>query len=206
MIRISDRRLSWPGGLRFLPVELPGPGKEQITRPLPEAQAAGPQRVVQRLERLRGPVEARVAQPAGEPIVLDARPRVDHPRADDHGVEDLAQGGEDRGVVRDRTGGIRPQRIGPTEIQAATQESLLIGHGLAEPEVAGVIPEIPDAEVLDSDDAGGIDVFIVESRMDRLGVGFAAGGSRGGPDGGAGGLEMRRRGRPGPSRVTRRPG
>ncbi len=90
-----------------------------------------------------------------------------------------------------------PHRIGPTEIQTTAQESLLIGYGLAKPEVAGVVPEIPDAEVLDSNDVGGVDVFIVETRMDGLGVGLAGVGARGWPDGRPRGLEMGGAGDPG---------
>ena len=78
-----------------------------------------------------------------------------------------------------------PRRVGPTEIQAAAQEALLLGHALAEPEIAGIIPEIPDAEVLHGDDAGGVDVFVVDTRVDGLGAGLAA-GPRAAAGGGAG--------------------
>ena len=54
---------------------------------------------MQRVDGLERPVEVGVGQPAAEPVVLNSRPRVDDPRGDDHVVEDLFQGGEDRRLV-----------------------------------------------------------------------------------------------------------
>ncbi len=54
-------------------------GDEQVARPLPQAEPARPCRsLVQRLDGLPGAVEVGIAEPAGEPVVLDPRPRVDH--------------------------------------------------------------------------------------------------------------------------------
>src|SRR5215470_10459551 len=80
--------------LGFRPVELPGSGQEQVPRPLPQAEPVSPQAFMQGLQRLPGPIEAGIAQPAGEPVILDPRPRRDRPSAGDQGVEDLAQGGD----------------------------------------------------------------------------------------------------------------
>ena len=66
--------------------------------------------------------------------------------------------------------------VGPAQVQAAAQETLLLGHRLPEPEVAGVVPEVADAEVLDGDELGGVHVLIVEAGVDGLGSGSRRGG------------------------------
>ncbi len=144
---------------------------------------------MQSLERLPGPVEAGVAQPAGEAIVLNARPRVDHTGTEDHRIEDFAQGGQDARTVGDGKIAIRSRGVGPTEIQATAQEPLVVRNGLAKPEVAGIVPEISDAEVFDGHDPARVHVFIVDARVYRLGAGLSA-GSRGVPRGRSGRLEM----------------
>ena len=47
-----------------------------------------------------------------------------------------------------------PHPVGPLDVQAAAQEALLRpGTRLAEPEIARVVPEVADAQVLDGDEA-----------------------------------------------------
>src|SRR5208337_2896402 len=136
-------------------------GDEQVARPLPQAQSPGTDCIVQAREGFPGLVEARVAEPPGEPVVAGVRPGCDDPGRDDHVVENLVQGQDDaRGFLAGR-GGCDLTLIGPAQVQTATEETLLVGLFLSQPEVGGVIPEIADAQVLDANHPRGRNVLIV---------------------------------------------
>ena len=74
-----------------------------------------------------------------------------------------------RGFLAGR-GGCDLTLVGPAQVQAATEETLLVGLFLGQPEVGGVIPEIADAEVLDANHPRGRNVLIVNAAADGLGA------------------------------------
>ena len=119
---------------------------------------------MQVIEGFPGSVEVRVAEPPGELVVAGVRPGRDDPGRDDQVVEDLVQGRDDaRGFL-----GCDLTLIGPAQVQTATEETLLVGLFLSQPEVGGVIPEIADAEVLDANYPLERNVLIVKAAADGL--------------------------------------